>query len=358
MLVHALLFWGFSSTLPDRQAPSVPPAEEVVIELLSFSEVNPEPILPSVPPPLPEKLVEPDRAKLLPKTDAKSKPFARVQKNLQPIRAEQKRPLNAPSEAHSPGTAQEPSARPTLSLGMRNPRAGGGEIDVRKQGQLAAAVAAADIPSGPVSRGDLLVGKSIPRIGVKPTWRASGNGTFVADDQPFEASISRDGRIHFKDKPNVQYEGIMFNEEIALPMVSFRFDVTDAVMKSFGDVLYPYRKFKLMDGSRDARIEMAARYQQETLQDALLHYKKHLSSIWRNPKYSLPQRKKILFSLWDECAEKGPESLVRTARSIRATTLRFIRKNIPEVSDLQYSSEELQVLNKQRQSKARFAPYR
>lgn len=231
-----------------------------------------------------------------------------------------------------------------------------GPIDVRGQGQLAAAIAASEIPSAH-QRGDLLRGTAAPELGKTPTWSPSGNGTFTATEQPFKAKITRDGRIHFRDKPNIQIEGIKVGPDVPLPMLAGRFDLTDAVMASFGEVLYPYRKLKLMDESRDARAQMAKEYEAEVLKEALLGFRKRLTRIWSNANYRLPERKKILFLLWDECAESGPIHIVQNARAIRATTMRFIRRKIPQSHSNAYTDKELQLLNASRQSKERFAPY-
>ncbi len=254
------------------------------------------------------------------------------------------------------GSAQNTEGtKPTLGgLSMRGPQVG--PIDVRGNGQLAAAVAASEIP-GSDTRQDLLHTPSLPAIGQEPTWSPSGNGTFQAHKEPFKAKITRDGRIHFRDKRNVQLEGIGLDAETKMPVLKGRFDLTDAVMASFGDVLYPYRKLKLMDESREARAEMAQAYESEVLKTALFGYRKRLSEIWRAPRYTLVERKRLLFLLWDECAESGPTSIVTTARAIRATTLHFIRKKLPPEHPQAYSDKELQLLNAKRQSTKRFRPY-
>ncbi|MBL4633162.1 MAG: hypothetical protein JKY56_04775 [Kofleriaceae bacterium] len=147
------------------------------------------------------------------------------------------------------------------------------------------------------------------------------------------------------------------DDKTKMPVLKGRFDLTDAVMASFGEVLYPYRKLKLMDETREARGKMAQAYQAEVLKEALFGYRKRLSEIWRAPNYSVAERKRLLFLLWDECAETGPVAIVTTARAIRATTLHFIRQKLPSDHQQAYSDKELQSLNAKRQSKNRFRPY-
>lgn len=233
-------------------------------------------------------------------------------------------------------------------------------LDPRRGSGLAAAIASADGPPAEGPRTDLLGGPP-PRAREGQVWKPSGGGSFRAEGQPFEAEIARDGSIVFRDKPNVdaRFGRIKLSEQrtLPLPILAGSFDVTDAVMASFGEVLYPYRKMKLMDQSREQRAAMALRYRDEVLEAALAKYQGRLAKLWKNSQFSLEERKQILFSLWDECAEKGPDSVVSTARSIRALTLDFVRKKLPADHAQAYSKAELASLNRGRQSSARFAPY-
>tara|TARA_R110002096_G_scaffold350395_2_gene543454 strand:+ start:25742 stop:26476 length:735 start_codon:yes stop_codon:yes gene_type:complete len=206
------------------------------------------------------------------------------------------------------------------------------------------------------ARPDLLA-SGMPTPDAPSVWRPSGGGTMRATKQPFHAEIKRDGKIEFRDKPNVQIEGVKISETYGIPVLAGRFDVTDAVMASLGDTLYPHRKMKLMDESREMRSAMALDSKAEDLRQALKNYKKHLRRVWSHPSLSTAKRRKALFLLWDECAETGSEAVVTSAKSIRAMTIAFIRANLAETSEHSYTKSELAEYNRSRRSRERFSPY-
>ncbi len=359
---HALVIGLAHTLLPEHTPPE--PEMTTTIMLVDIDTSEPPPLtanLANVPPP-PAKNTELMKETVTTQrpTPTRSRSSSRVSPRVSTSLVTAENPIAEKSAAEPDntiiGSAQTTEyAKPTPGgLSMRGH--GVGPIDVRGRGQLAAAVAASDIP-GTQARQDLLHTPSSPTIGKEPTWSPSGNGTFQADKEPFKAKITRDGRIHFRNKRNVQLEGIGLDAKTKMPVLKGRFDLTDAVMASFGEVLYPYRKLKLMDESREARAEMAQAYESEVLKAALFGYRKRLSELWKAPRYSLAERKRLLFLLWDECAEAGPTSIVTTARAIRATTLHFIRKKLPPEHPQAYSDKELQLLNAKRQSTKRFRPY-
>jgi hypothetical protein len=128
-------------------------------------------------------------------------------------------------------------------------------------------------------------------------------------------------------------------------------------MMGFGEVLYPYRKLKLMEETREERAAMALAARAEALEAALRGFEGQLQRIWNDPTHSAAERRAILFALWDECAESGPDEIVSTARSIRAIILSFVRRELPRGSALAYGDDELSALNAVRSSRALFAPY-
>ena len=168
----------------------------------------------------------------------------------------------------------------------------------------------------------------------------------LSKGEPYHAQILSDGTIKFRDRSNVDVNGL-----------TGRFDITDAVMASLGEVLYPYRKLKLMDESREMRANMALSSKAFNLRQALANYKKHLHRIWNQSEMSARERRRALFLLWDECAEIGSPEVLSSARSIRAMTVAFIRKYAPRDSPSGYTAGELEALNRHRRSKPKFSPY-
>ena len=81
-----------------------------------------------------------------------------------------------------------------------------------------------------------------------------------------------------------------------------------------------------------------------------------LEHIWRAPG-DARRKRRLLFTLWDECAEAGASDVVTTARAVRGAILAFIRRRLPRGSRAAYSDAELDALNAARTSRERFDPY-
>lgn len=360
---HVLLLGAVQQVLPEQHAaaPSPSSRESLLTIEPEAPTKAPPPIdiefvdapAPQVAPPTPQAIASSSappttapRDRSRPKSQAPRKDMSA---SRPPIGTE---PLTGPSE-----TAREPGA---LSMRGRQPSGTAQTQRGPSIPNLDPRVALRGAMPGPGATGTkrpaLLAGAHSGRS--ESSWVPAGGGTMRATGEPFHAKIHRDGTIEFRDKPNVQLEGVKISKTFGIPVLFGRFDVTDAVMAQLGETLYPYRKLRLMDQSREARAEMAKESQRENLQSALALYKKHLRRVWLHPELSLAERRRALFLLWDECAEAGPEDVLTSANSIRAMTISFIRRELPQGSSKAYSAQELAAFNQARRSSKRFAPYR
>jgi hypothetical protein len=95
----------------------------------------------------------------------------------------------------------------------------------------------------------------------------------------------------------------------------------------------------------------------ENLRHATATLPRRLRAIWRASRWTHAHRRRLLFDLWDECAETGPDDVLATARTVRATIVAFIHRNLPAGSPHAYPPAELAALNKNRLSHQRFDPY-
>ena len=176
-----------------------------------------------------------------------------------------------------------------------------------------------------------------------------GNGRRRVDDGPTTAHVERDGRVSFEDKPSVGFE---------LPIITGgSFELTDLAMRMAGEDPYSARKLDLLDRTRPERMQMAATERSSNLKDAALRTPATLEGIWRGPG-DLAGKRRLLFTLWDECAETGSAEVLASARAVRASIVAFIRRRLPRGSRAGYSDRELDTLNARRTSRERFAPYR
>jgi hypothetical protein len=80
--------------------------------------------------------------------------------------------------------------------------------------------------------------------------------------------------------------------------------------------------------------------------------------VWRHRAWPAAVRRQILFELWDEAAEVGSAQLRDGGVRARLIIATFIASRLPPGSEDAYSATELARLNRDRKSRASFAPYR
>lgn len=172
-----------------------------------------------------------------------------------------------------------------------------------------------------------------------------GGGT-KSDHKTFRARFNPDGTVaSIQDKPNIQREGF-----------GASFDVTDGLMRSKGIDPYSSYKLKVLDETRDERAAIGQRYRSQQLAHSRQFMAQNARELWtttRDP----AARKQALFELWDDCAESGSDELVAGAAAARTYLIGFIRTKLPPGSADAFTADEIARFNKQRKSRALFAPY-
>jgi hypothetical protein len=99
------------------------------------------------------------------------------------------------------------------------------------------------------------------------------------------------------------------------------------------------------------------RHHDELLMDrALSNLPTYLDSIWSEESWDARTRRRILFALWDECAEGGSASLRAGGARARRIIEGFIRSRLPTGSPQGYTEAELIAFNHGRTSMQEFAP--
>jgi hypothetical protein len=165
--------------------------------------------------------------------------------------------------------------------------------------------------------------------------RPNGRGGYVTEETPFTAHTAPDGTVVFEDKAG---------------------DLTDLVMRQAGMEPYAARKLAFMDRTRDERMQIALANRSDNLRAALRRTPRELERLWREPGDPAGKRR-LLFQLWDECAESGPPQVLATARAVRGTIVGFIQRRLPRGSRHGYRPAELAAFNRARTSRERFEPY-
>ncbi len=172
------------------------------------------------------------------------------------------------------------------------------------------------------------------------------DGGTKSDHKTFRAKFNPDGTVaSLEDKPNIQREGF-----------GASFDVTDGLMRSKGIDPYSSYKLKVLDETRDERAAIGKRYRTEQLAHSRQFMAQNVQQLWtttRDP----AARRQGLFELWDDCAETGTEELVAGGAAARTYLVGFIRSKLPAGSANAFTDDEIARFNKQRKSRAPFAPY-
>ena len=289
------------------------------------------------------------------------------------LRSEARPTLGMRSEAR-PG-AIAPEAR-----GQR-PEARGPEARPRLDPRRAAGVIVPD--PGPPPPPQPLEGLR-PRkpFKVRSELRPDGEAGFTTDEGAgtFVARTGRDGRVVFEDRSSFHIHlpgprqiakniagGLerwaddprRYAEETDNQTPSIlggQFEITDSIMRMGGQDPYAARKMDFLDRTRAERMRIAAGENSERLRQSLHQTRADLDRMWRGAGTAAHKRR-LLFQLWDECAESGSDDVVRTARAVRGQIVAFVRRHLPAGSRHAYSEAELARHNARRSSSARFEPY-
>jgi hypothetical protein len=164
-----------------------------------------------------------------------------------------------------------------------------------------------------------------------------------------------DARRHMLSKRGADPMETVFNKlKAEYPM--FELDWTDFAMRRFGDDPYASKKLQFLDSTRAERVHMGARFRREQLAMASQRMQRNLERLWTTVPDPI-ERKRLVFELWDDCAESGPADLIEAGAAARAMVVGFILARLPRGSATGYTNAELVELNRTRRSTAMFAPY-
>jgi hypothetical protein len=193
--------------------------------------------------------------------------------------------------------------------------------------------------------------------GDSPVGHHVGGGRYEKKTPQFRARIDPDGKVHFGDSPF--FTGPPTYNNPAEGGVGFKvgFDLTDSLMRAHGMDPYWSAKLAYLEETSDERNGMAVVERGAKIRASLARMPVFLDKVWRDPRYSAAERRQVLFELWDECAEDGPDDIVRAGREVRSTIEAFVRRHLPPGSADAFDDDELVRLNAKRGSKREFHPY-
>ncbi len=173
----------------------------------------------------------------------------------------------------------------------------------------------------------------------------------------YEAHILEDGRLVFDDR--FLRTGLS-NDPVNGPRMGATFDIGDILTGLFTDNpgFDPYvsDKLEVMHETFAKRVEIREKHNEQTMDRALAALPQYLTAVWNEPSWDVRTKRRILFALWDECAEDGDALLVDGGRAARQSIITFVGQRLPEGSPHGYTEAELSSFNQMRSSRVAFAP--
>ena len=140
-----------------------------------------------------------------------------------------------------------------------------------------------------------------------------------------------------------------------VPVVGGNADLTAWLHRKFIGDPYASRKLKLLDTTREARVQLGATHRSEQRDRASELAQRNVETLWRATS-DLAERKAALFALWDECIEGDTRDGEAGGRA-RAIVIGWIRAKLPAGSPGAFTVDEIAKLDASRSSQQHFAPY-
>jgi hypothetical protein len=183
------------------------------------------------------------------------------------------------------------------------------------------------------------------------------------DHRRYSARTLDDGRVELSERPRVEtpQERRQYIRTVSTNRVHTTADETSRGMPWLwggeplttgeGDRIDYAARQRLLDETRERRVLQAAAARRDAEQIALAQLGDRLDALWRDPRNSLADRRRLLFELWDECDPR-----MASGRAARTHIEAFVRERLPRGSRMAFTPEELARLNYGRSIP--FAPYR
>ena len=185
--------------------------------------------------------------------------------------------------------------------------------------------------------------RKIPRAVGKHVADWAANDNKIPDD-PEKVAINNNRAPDRDTRPD--------HGKATVPVLGGGFDITDALMRRKKVDPYAAAKLRYLDSTRDERVQIGRRYKQQQLARSAQLMQKQLDLLVTA---TIAQKKQALFELWDDCAETGEAAVVEGGKAARALVIGYIRTHLTGANA--YTAAELELLDKRKLSKARFAPY-
>ena len=175
-----------------------------------------------------------------------------------------------------------------------------------------------------------------------PALKRASDGSYSFTGLVFHAQIAPDGQVTFADAPVVRSGPIP---------IAGGFDISDAVEKYLlGKEIYSAEKRWFLDQTAELREQLAAAGRASEDARAKREVERALERIVDSAQ-SPREKRDAVFALWEDCGDDADSA------AIRRVVEDFVRRRMPQASDLGFSPNELQEKNRTRPPHFRFDPY-
>ena len=162
----------------------------------------------------------------------------------------------------------------------------------------------------------------------------------------FQALLRPDGQVEFAD--TAEQAQLRFS----LTPLRVVADVNDIVERQIlGRELYSAEKQWFLEQTRELRLQLSAEARRRELLQAKRALERTLQELLSDHALSMSQRHEAVFLIWQDCGEDAQQQAHRHA--VEA----FVRRYMPQDSELGFPAEELQRFNNERGSLQKFEPY-
>lgn len=196
------------------------------------------------------------------------------------------------------------------------------------------------------------------------------DGNYTWDRHGLHAKIRPDGTVEFRLRYGLSINGIGVGEPMckgpatdpddcqlgqtvpALPGITPSLDSTDLLYMAHGDDPRAAWKRWFFKQTREFRDELAQKFQKKLLVSSPDRMRANIRRIWSDGSATMAHKRRLLFELWDECADS------EAGQKVRGQLIHFIRQKFPPESPEAFTPQELGAFNASRLSKQSFSPYK
>jgi hypothetical protein len=355
-VASALLHWAFWMRMPDARdlLAKAPPNASIEFTVLPPSQAPPASVPPpdSQPSPPPIAAEPPARA---PRHTAAQPPMAAAAPAIVAAAEATSPPAEAPAPSGPttgvavPATPSHPAAIDISPRSAANTLADSFGPKVCNPHSSVPTEACETRPTRPSAQEELTrslqqAAHSVAHLAKRepPQLQSEADGGYSYRGSVFGARIGLDGQVAFQDKAGVH---------IGPGGASLGFDLTDAVDSLMKHELYSAEKRWFLDQTVALRDQLADAFRATELARAKRSLERALERIVASAT-SAPHKHDAVFALWQDCGDDAD------AASVRRVVEAFVRKRMPEGSDVGFDPAELERLNATRIGMRPFDPYR